>query len=515
MKGKRATEAECVKTSLFHRYLSAAGYILGSALVARGINFGNAALLARFLGPKDYGIYAVVLSALTVTASFSNLRLDAGLMRLVPPCLIRPDAGGKSLISSTWKLAMGLGLVTSAVYLVSAGEIAGQVYGRTELTGYFRLIAIAIVFSIATQMGLATLAGLQNFRTAAGIQIASAFMQLGATLFGLHWMGLRGVLWGYVFSVMLTGLLLVAVSRARLQESGLWALDYWLWPPGLGRVVRFSTGYLLANLVTLSALWCGNTILARIRGFGDAAMFSVAYSMGMLTLFVPGYFLNPSLPFLSEAHAIGQPDEFRNLLRRNFRLSVSIATPIAVFLCVNSREILSLIYGEWFSQAWLAASFLSFAAIFWLGIAAFGLALASVERVWEAVKLNLVWLAAFLALAFLLAPVWGVTGVAFSFLASSTIAYSAYCWHGCRAFQLRDTGAAKVAATAFAAGILAVSLASLSLGTATWFIAAGAALATWGGIWTILYTEEERGSARSLLSQFNGRLRQALLREGA
>src|SRR3974377_586397 len=100
-------------TSLFRRYLSAAGYTLGSAVVGRGIAFVNTVLLVRWLGPGQYGFYSVLLSLLMVSSSFANLRLDLGLARYLPQFLLRRSGTEKELVKRAWKLGVALAVVSS------------------------------------------------------------------------------------------------------------------------------------------------------------------------------------------------------------------------------------------------------------------------------------------------------------------------------------------------------------------------------------------------------------------
>ncbi len=97
-------------TSLFRRYLSAAGYTLGSAVVGRGIAFVNTVLLVRWLGPGNYGVYAVLLSLLMVMSSFANLRLDLGLARYLPQFMLRRSSAERELVKRAWKLGVALGV---------------------------------------------------------------------------------------------------------------------------------------------------------------------------------------------------------------------------------------------------------------------------------------------------------------------------------------------------------------------------------------------------------------------
>jgi teichuronic acid exporter len=501
--------------SLFRRYLSAAGCTLGSAVIGRGIAFVNTVLLVRWLGPGNYGVYAVLLSLLMVSSSFANLRLDLGLARYLPQFMLRRSSAEKELVKRAWKLGVALGVVTSIGLLAFASLVATRVYARPELTGYVRLMAPAIALTVVQQMGLSTLAGLQDYRKVAVVQVLASALQLVASLAGWAWMGLRGAVLGYVASTGIAALVAAVVARRRLAEFGFrnWAASHQATKAQgdqsfsvqrtkdqgprteqratLARLARFSLGCLFASLISISGYWCGTAILTRYRGFEAAALFSVAYSFGAFTLFAPGYLLGPAGPFLSEAWAAGRLEEFRELVRRNFRLAVSLSVPIAVFFAVVARPLVTLVYGARFAPAWPAASLLSLAAVFFIGIAVFGGAFAAAERVWESVALNAFWLALFVVLSLATVKAWGPAGVGLSFLASLGLGYAACCAYGVRTFGIPKVGAAPVAASVLAFGSSALWLASRLSGVALWLAACAVALGVSTALLKASYSSDE------------------------
>jgi O-antigen/teichoic acid export membrane protein len=502
-------------TSLFRRYLSAAGYTLGSAVVGRGVAFVNTVLLVRWLGPGNYGVYAVLLSLLMVSSSFANLRLDLGLARYLPQFLLRRGFTERELVKRAWWLGVALSLLTSMGLLAFAGLVATRVYARPELTGYVRLIAPAIALTVIQQMGLSTLAGLQDYRKVAMVQVLASVLQLVASVAGWAWMGLRGAVLGYVASTGIMALVAALVARHRLAEFGFrnWAANRQgakgeagqsfsvqrtknqgprtEQHPTLTHLTRFSVGCLFASLISTSGYWCGTAILTRYRGFEAAALFSVAYGFGAFTLFAPGYLLGPALPFLSEAWAAGRIDEFRGLARRNFRLAVSLTVPIAVFFAVVARPLVALVYGSRFASAWLAASLLSLAGAFFLGVAVFNLAFAAAGRVWVSVALNSLWLALFAALSAASARAWGPAGVGLSFFLSLGVGYGVSCAYGVRTFGISKVGSAPIAASVLTFGSIAVWLASRLSGVALWLAGCAVALGVSATLLKAFYSPDE------------------------
>ena len=648
-------------------------------MAGRSIAFVNTVLLVRWLGPGKYGVYAVLLSLLMVSSSFANLRLDLGLARYLPEFLLRRSGVEKELVKGVWKLGVALGVLTSIGLLAFAGFVATRIYARPELTGYVRLIAPAIALTVIQQMSLSTLAGLQDYRRVAVLQVITSVLQLVASVTGWAWIGLRGAVLGYVVGAGIAALAAAFVARQRLGESGFGTIKvlalslgervadparregqvrgnfvveapsdpspsaaqsqrpvgidslgasegqaiqsprqvsalslgrcgkidihglahtfrcalsgvlvsladlkglrqpsltqlafdncrgpappgqqivahgvsrgnvdaendsspvgaadsqpvlsplpglpgrsesfaqgcrlgpHSTGPTGLGsndatlaRLTHFSVGCLFASLISISGYWCGTAILTRYRGFEAAALFSVAYSFGAFTLFAPGYLLGPAVPFLSEAWAAGRLEEFSDLVRCNFRLAVSLTIPIAVSFAVLARPLVSLVYGARLAPAWPAASLLSLAGVFFIGIAVFNLAFTAAERVWESVALNALWLGLFAALSAATAPAWGTAGVGLSFLLSLGVGYGVCCTYGLRRFGIANVGALQIATSVLAFGSCAVWLASLLSGGALWLAGCAVALAVSATFLKAFFSPDELALAWQTISR--------------
>ena len=184
-------------------------------LVARGCvvacGYVTSAILARTLGPIEYGIYGVVISQLVWLEMMVNGGVPGATAKLIADG--RHDQG--QVESSARALLVGWSLVLLAIAWVAAPRLASQMRipdGEWLLrVAFLNLPLMAMFFSYN-----GALAGRRQFSVLAAAQVALAMIKL-ATIIVLIWLAIsiEGALVAHVLSTGIVSALLVAHYRGR------------------------------------------------------------------------------------------------------------------------------------------------------------------------------------------------------------------------------------------------------------------------------------------------------------
>jgi len=238
------------KTAAGSLALKITGSVLGMA---------NALLLARFLGPAEFGVYSIVIAAATLFATLAALGL--------PPLVTREVAtfGARN----QWALLKKL-LLTSHYWIVIASlllMLLGAVLGRidmrgTALTSYGLFVALLIIPLMAlNQLRAAILRGLHWVVTAdipdLLLRPVSMFAALGVV---------------YVFSLSITS------SEALMMQTGAIML-----------ATIVGAGLLFPRLP--NQMWHVDAETSRPAWLRSSSIFLAITAVGMLELQVPLYLL--------------------------------------------------------------------------------------------------------------------------------------------------------------------------------------------------------------------------------
>jgi len=185
------------------RYVGAAVHTGIGGIVSRMLQGFAPIILARYLGPKDYGVYALVLSLVGIVAGVAHLGQNTALQKLLPEYSITDPSRGGAILAHTVILVSGtLAVLCSGLFFASEW-IASALYHDASLTRVFQFSALLVLALSLFNLASSAAAGLQDFKA-----YSVALVVRSAGLLGLAWLG-----------VWLFGLYGVLAAKANGQKS--------------------------------------------------------------------------------------------------------------------------------------------------------------------------------------------------------------------------------------------------------------------------------------------------------
>lgn len=316
-----------------------------------GVKVGNLALgvattviLARVLGPEDYGVYAWAYALVAVLAIPARLGLSQLLVREISAYQLREK----------WSLLRGLLTRANQIVLVSSALLAG--------------IAIAAIFLFADR-----LSSVETVTLGWGLALLP-LMALGE-LRGAALRGLRRVVLGQLPDLVLRpGFLVLFVGAAALSvelSSGT-AMALHAAAAGLAFVIgaallvhflpkdvksvepEFETREWVSSAVPLGLISGMHVINSRadivLLGFmgpsEEVGFYQVAVKAAMLVTFALSALNMVIAPYISRLHSDEEYGQLQKLLTASARGVLGAALPVAAVLIVYGDWILEVAFGE-------------------------------------------------------------------------------------------------------------------------------------------------------------------------
>jgi len=423
-----------------HRYVKAAVHTGIGGIASRVLQGFAPIVLARYLGPKEYGVYALVLSFVGIVTGVSNLGQNAALQKFLPEYSVKDPARGGAILTDTVIIISGaLGVVCTG-FLFASRWIAAAIYHDPSLTGVFQFSALLVLALTLFNLASSATAGLQDFKSYSRAMVvrSAAFVLLG--WLGVWLLGLYGALLGQLLaSILGLGLLTAAaikLSRVRFPGS----LRPRFSKDVLKEIFSFAFPALLAGLLVSPAYWWTNTLLARHAGFEQVGLFGVAFAMCQLIALVPSSLSVPAVSFMSETYASSNPEKFSELVGSNLRLIWALTLPIAFGCALFASRIVRLLFGGAYRDASVLAQMMSFVALVIAvgGIA--GYAVAGSGRMWHACWINGCWFVVLVVVARFLVWAWGAKGLALAFGVSYALLAGFLCIYSVAFLHVRFEG---------------------------------------------------------------------------
>ncbi|WP_116812548.1 oligosaccharide flippase family protein [Steroidobacter cummioxidans] len=419
--GTLARYAAIVRHYLLKGFL----WSLIAALLNQGATVLSSLLLARILGLKQFGLYAIVLTVVMTAATIAQG--GAGLVAAKFIAEFR-GAGGRrvgGILRLCKFLTLATGLCGAALMFVTAPMIAVSVYGDAVLLGPLKIAAIAVYFQTGVAYLQGSLQGFGAFRNLSHVGLITGITHIVVTCVGGWWGGLDGAAIGLAvssacrYAVFYFALSKVIVGHGISRDEPLTDHDRQL-------VWKFALPAGLSGFVTVPAQSIVMAILARLPGGVElVGIYAAANQIRLIALQMPTLLNSVTVSVLNNLKGKAQLGEFRHLYTANVLATLVTALFIVVPLSLGLPYVLST-YGEAFVRRdWFAYVLLLSVLPEVLSSAMYQLVQAA-GRMWQSLFLIAIPRdASFVLLSYLWAPSATLQGVAAAYFVAQFISVCA------------------------------------------------------------------------------------------
>jgi PST family polysaccharide transporter len=337
-------------------------------LVAQGANFVirvvSLMILARLLGPTDFGLVGMVTAFTGVLSLFRDFGLSAAAVQ-------RAEVTNEQASTLFWiNILVGLGLGLIAIALAPA---VAAFYHEPRLTAVTASLATGFLFNAA---GVQHSVILQRDMRFTALSVINTIASLVGAAAGIG-TALAG--WGYWSLVVMT------VSLPLCFTIGSWIAARWM--PGRPRrrcgirsMMRFGSILTANGLVVYVANNLDKVLLGRVWGVDALGLYSRAYAL----INIPTDNLNAAageVAFSALSRLQGDPGRLKTYFLKGYSLVLAMTLPITITCALFSDDLVIVLLGRKWTAAssifrFLAPTIMTFAIVNPLGwlISALGLA---------------------------------------------------------------------------------------------------------------------------------------------
>lgn len=454
---------------------SSSKWVFAGTVVTRPLQLFTNVLLARLLGPANYGVMGLATSLAVTLALLTSFGFGDAMTKFVAEYYQRDKQKGALYASIIFWGSLLFSILLFAALWLTQDRWSPLVFpaGVTRTTASLCL-CLALMNLIAALI-LGALTGLQLFRDVTLYNLLQATAMVVLALFVGY--SINGALVVYIAGN--AACIGWGITKLWMFDSRIFRLPSvfdWL---SLKTIIRFSTpiwiGYFALNPVVTYAF----AFLARQRnGPYELGLFSTALSLRSLVIIIPGVVgavISPAL--IQEAGVHGERGAYETLLKNSFMSLVFLTLPLLV-LFVFLADFIFRIYGRDFGSAYLLFAPLAGSA----AIGAIGAPLITIltakNRTWWALGFGILKSLALVLLALWWIPSNFSTGLAWAFVISEASFY-VIATEFCIGIGIMPAGIRKVFYSA-CFGVAAIVLLGMELPDMARWIAAlpfGAALA--------------------------------------
>ena len=370
----------------------------------------GAIIVARLLGPFNYGLYTLTVAIPMLLVALSDVGMSSALVRLPAKARSEGDhARANSLIKLGFLLKLAVSTFAFLICYAGSTVIATTVLNRPELAPFVQLASLMIVFQAIYDATNNAFIGQDLMQYSAATQIMQAILKgtLGPVLVFIG-LGITGAISGYLLALAAAGATGASILFSRYARS--------LTHPDASKEIRALLGYglplYLASIFSVFLAQYQNIVLAHFADNVEIGNFAAsgAFTMFMAILAYP--IATAMFPMFTKM----DPKNQKSDLARGFVLAVKYTSllmiPTSVVVIVFSRDLVYLTFGRGYT---LAPQYLALVSALYLlttiGYMVLGSFLNGVADTGTVVKMSVLTLAVYLPMGPALALPWGPYGV--------------------------------------------------------------------------------------------------------
>jgi O-antigen/teichoic acid export membrane protein len=323
-----------------------AGFVFAGFAISKVLAYVYMALVARGLGPGEYGVFSIALGIISLVSVFAALGLYQGMLHFVA---VYDSTGHRGKVRGTILLGLraqvAASLVSALAIFLLADWISSFFFNDPQLAPILKILAFSLPFLVLTSTLMIIVQAFRKIEYKVYIRsILEIIAKIAFTviLFMLGY-GVAGVALGltlssiFAFAVSLYTVqkkvypLLARKAKALYNPK---ELLHYSWP-------LFAIGFFYTLMSSIDTLMLGSLSIAY-----DAGIYNVAHPTANLLTAVTTAFGTLFLPVITGLYAQKKTGEFAATFKVVTRWEFALIFPCLLFTVLFAPEILGTMFGK-------------------------------------------------------------------------------------------------------------------------------------------------------------------------
>ncbi|MDD4877722.1 MAG: oligosaccharide flippase family protein [Candidatus Nanoarchaeia archaeon] len=324
-----------------------AGIILIGMLISKVFAYAYRVILAKYLGPADYGTFSLGLALVGLLTIFALAGFPQGILRFVSYYKGKKDkAGINAIISLSLKITLISGIAMAILFALFANQISIGLFHNLELSKIMYLLAAAIPLGVLVgNLEMIT----QAFQAVKYIVIARNIIEIlskvliTAALLLLGF-GLAGSAIAYAASLVISSVLLFYFLQKKVYA-------FKIMPDTsryhLKQMINFSLPLLMYDFMLVSILQLDTLILGYYKPSSVVGIYNAVTPTARLVHILPIALQTLFYPVICSLYARKEP--ISGIYKSITKWMVFLSLPITLIIAIYSREALTILFGAEYS----------------------------------------------------------------------------------------------------------------------------------------------------------------------
>lgn len=313
------------------------GVLFFGVFLELGISFLAKLLIARVLGPVDYGVVSIGITTTAIVSTVALLGLNRGIGRYLPR--FEDPVHRRGILVSAFEVAFPLSVLAGVGVVLAAPVLANELFDNPALVPILRVFGLAIPLATAMKFSVGAVQGYKQSLPKVYITNITLPVVRFVGVVVLLSLGFRaiGVAWAYAgsYAAAATVGLYFLVRRTPLFDRGIETVRM------RRELLTFSTPLVISTAMTLVLSDIDTLMLGVLGRTGAVGIYNVVYPLAELLTVTVASFGFVFMPVISELHQKEKTEATVRLYRLVTKWILFATLPLfALFALFPERAIL-------------------------------------------------------------------------------------------------------------------------------------------------------------------------------
>jgi lipopolysaccharide exporter len=390
----------------FHSVTAGGVWVMYEKIVKYGLSLLQTVILARLLGPEEFGVLGIGLLLIDIVSTFSQTGADYALI------YYQTDA--KHYYDSAWVLSIGRGIVVGCVLLLIA-PLGSSFFSEPRAPDVIRLLALSKVVEGFANIGIVSLRRQLKFQRIFAFESTAALSELLVTVGLALW--LRNV-WAMTFGLLFAGVLRTGLSYVFISYRPSFRIDKQV----MHELFKYGRWVNTSSIMQFILNEGDDLVAGRVFGSEVLGIYQMAYRLSNLPATQITYVIN-QVVFPTYAALQKQKSRLSRAYLMTLRFTSILIFPLSAGLIFLARPFVVSVLGEdWISTIELVQvlSVWGLTRAIW---ATTGPLYQAVGAPQFTTKLLLIRVVIQLLLIWPFLSLWGIVGIAWAVVVSALVVF--------------------------------------------------------------------------------------------
>jgi len=337
----------------FFDILRGSFWTLSSRIIATFSSLIVSIFVSRFYGANMLGTLAIINASFMIFSIFTLAGTNTSIIRLIPEYISKfSTSSAFKLFNKTQTIVIIASVCMSLVIAFYSDSIAVHIYHKPNLSSFFLVAAWFIVFRSLMDLYTQAIRGLGIIKAFSIMQLVPSVSMLlvlsGLTLvYNNKGNPVYAQISAWVLTALIGYVIVIIGFKERMDIHDVFV------PVSYRQIVAISSPMMMTTSIHFIISQTGIVLLGIFRNEADVGYYSIALKLSTLTVFALYAINSMAAPKFSELYANGRIDELFLLAQKSSKLIFFVTVPILFFLIIFGKPLISIAFGNEFTQAYL------------------------------------------------------------------------------------------------------------------------------------------------------------------